>query len=564
MKIDYSPKILENFKNYPKKDLISDLIAGVVVGIVALPLAIAFGIASGVTPQQGLITAIIAGFLISLLGGSNHLIGGPTGAFIVIVYGIVAEFGTGGLMIATIMSGIMLILIGVFKFGSIIKFIPYPIVVGFTSGIAVVIFSTQIKEFFGLTIADVPSDFIAKWGVYIQNFNTINLYETLLGLLCLFAIIITPKFTKVIPGSLVAIALGIAASLILPYFGVELLTIGAKFPSLSEGMSIPAPSFPNFSFDTIKELMSPAFTIAILSAIESLLAAMVADGVTGKKHHANTELIGQGVANVITPLFGGIPATGAIARTMANINNGGKTPVAGIVHAIVLLLILMFLLPYAVYIPMSCLAAILIIVSYNMSEWRTFRDLLKGDKADVAVLLITFFLTVIIDLTVAIQVGVVLAVILFVKRISETSKINVMSEEKIAATENEELLGNTEVEELDINKGIEIYEIDGPFFFGLASKLDEIERDRSKNIHVRIIRMRKVPLIDSTGTKNLKNLCIRSKNENITMLLSGVRDEVKKSLIKSGVAAEIGEENIYPHIIPAVKRANEIIEKEVK
>ncbi len=559
MKIDYAPKILENFKQYSKKDFISDLIAGVVVGIVALPLAIAFGIASGVTPQQGLITAIIAGFLISLLGGSNHLIGGPTGAFIVIVYGIVAEFGTGGLMIATIMSGVMLILIGIFKFGSVLKFIPYPIVVGFTSGIAVVIFSTQIKEFFGLSIAEVPSGFFEKWSVYIQHLNTINFYETALGFVCLLAIIITPRFTKAIPGSLVAIAIGIIASLLLPSFGVQLLTIGEKFPSLNEGMTFPAPTFPNISFETVKELFSPAFTIAILCAIESILASMIADGVTGKKHHANTELIGQGVANVITPLFGGIPATGAIARTMANINNGGRTPVAGIVHAIVLLLIFLFLLPYAVHIPLSCLAAILIIVSYNMSEWRTFRDLLKGDKTDVAVLLITFFLTVIIDLTVAIEVGVVLAIILFVKRISETSNIKILSDNKIIATENDEIGMHAEIEELEIHKKIEVYEIDGPFFFGLASRLDELDRSRNTDICVRIIRMRKVPLIDSTGTKNLKNLCQRSQKDGITIILSGVRDEVKQTLVKTGLAAEIGEEHIFPHIVAAVAKANELV-----
>ena len=558
----FQPKILENFKkgNYTKEAFTADLIAGIIVGIIALPLAIAFGIASGVSPQQGLITAVVAGFLVSLLGGSHFLIGGPTGAFIVIVYGIVAQYGISGLIIATVLAGVILVLMGLFKLGSIIKFIPYPIVVGFTSGIAVVIFSTQVKDFLGLTIENLPSEFIPQWGAYFSHLSTFNLAEFLLSLGCLLIIIFWPKVTNKVPGSLIAIIIGTAASILLAKFaGIEFATIGSKFPELANGIEIPKPTAPQITWDTVQKMFQPAFTIALLCAIESLLAAMVADGVTGKKHNSNTELIGQGVANIITPFFGGIPATGALARTMANINNGGKSPVAGIVHAIVLLLIFLFLMPYAVYIPLGCLAAILVMVAYNMSEWRTFKYLLKGDKSDVAVLLITFFLTVIIDLTVAIEVGLVLAIILFVKRISETSSVKVMQEEFVAGTENDEKAQMADVEHLTIPDGVEIYEIDGPFFFGLASKLDEVDRENNKTgLKVRIIRMRKVPFIDSTGQNNLRNLWKRAQGENVQIILSGVTEKVHASLRKSGFANEIGEQYIFPHIIPALDKATEL------
>lgn len=563
----FSPKFFELFKagNYSFSTFRADLIAGIIVGIIALPLAIAFGIASGVSPQQGLITAIVAGFLVSFLGGTHYLIGGPTGAFIVIVYGIVQQYGMNGLIIATLMAGVLLVLMGLFRLGSIIKFIPYPIVVGFTSGIAVVIFSTQIKDFFGLTVEGSPSGFIEQWKAYFAGFNTISVPETLLGLFCLGIIILWPRVTRKIPGSLIAIIVGTAASVIaLRIPGVSFTTIGDKFPELADGLSFPAPVLPKMDITTIRELFSPAFTIAMLCAIESLLAAMVADGVTGKKHDSNTELIGQGIANIVAPLFGGIPATGAIARTMANINNGGKTAVAGIVHAIVLLLIFLFLLPYAVYIPLSCLAAILIMVAYNMSEWRTFKYLLKAERADVIVLLITFFLTVIVDLTVAIEVGLVLAVILFVKRVSETSTISVLQQEKLAATENEETSSLDDTEHLTIPDGVEVYEINGPYFFGLASKMDEIDRIRHNKLKVRVIRMRRVPFIDSTGQNNLRNLWKRSKAEGITLVLSGVTDNVRKSLEKTGFDKEVGTENIFPHIIPAMARATELVSKQGK
>lgn len=564
LSFSYKPKLLEIFKKgkYTKDTFRADLIAGVIVGIIALPLAIAFGIASGVSPQQGLITAIVAGFLVSFLGGTHFLIGGPTGAFIVIVYGIVAQYGFAGLMTATIMAGIILVLMGVFKFGSIIKFIPYPIVVGFTSGIALVIFSTQIKDFLGLSIENTPSGFIEQWGCYFKNIGSINIAETVLGVLCLLIIIFWPKVTRKVPGSLIAIIIGTVASIIaLQIPEVSFTTIGDKFPELRNGLSFPRPSIPSLNITEMRALVSPAFTIAILCAIESLLAAMVADGVTGKRHDSNTELIGEGIANIITPIFGGIPATGAIARTMANINNGGRTPVAGIVHAVVLLLIFLFLLPYAVYIPLSCLAAILIMVAYNMSEWRTFKYLLKGDKSDVAVLLITFFLTVIVDLTVAIEVGVVLAIILFVKRVSETSSVQVMEQNYMAATEDDETAQLTDTERLVIPKGIEVYEIDGPFFFGLASKIDEVDRIRRKEIKVRVIRMRKVPFIDSTGLNNLRNLWMRSSKVGITLVLSGVKENVRQSIEKAGFDKEVGPKNILPHIIPAMARAEEILEQ---
>ena len=557
----FQPKLFELFKkgNYNKQTFTADLIAGIIVGIIALPLAIAFGIASGVSPQQGLITAVVAGFLVSFFGGSHFLIGGPTGAFIVIVYGIVAQYGISGLIIATVLAGVLLVLMGVFKLGSIIKFIPYPIVVGFTSGIAVVIFSTQVKDFLGLQIENLPSEFIPQWGAYFSNMATFRLHEFLLSLGCLLVIIFWPKVTKKVPGSLIAIILGTAASILLAKFaGIEFATIGSKFPELANGIEVPKPQAPHITWEIVKDMFQPAFTIALLCAIESLLAAMVADGVTGKKHNSNTELIGQGIANIITPFFGGIPATGALARTMANINNGGKSPVAGLVHAVVLLLIFLFLMPYAVYIPLGCLAAILVMVAYNMSEWRTFKYLLKGNKTDVSVLLITFFLTVIIDLTVAIEVGLVLAIILFVKRISETSTIKVLDTDNVAGTENDEIAMLADTEHLDVAPEVEIYEIDGPFFFGLASKLDEIDHLREGNIKGRIIRMRKVPFMDSTGLNNLRSLWKRSQKDGVQLILSGVNDNVLAYLNKVGFVQELGKEYIFPHIIPAVAKANEL------
>lgn len=559
----FRPKFFGLFKpgRYDRNKFMSDLIAGIIVGIIALPLAIAFGIASGVTPQQGLITAIVAGFLISFFGGSNFLIGGPTGAFIVIVAGVVSQYGMQGLIIATIMAGVFLVIMGLCRMGAIFKFIPYPIVVGFTSGIALTIFSTQMKDFFGFPLElEVPAGFIPQWLCYFKNIASIDWVESLMSIGCLAICFLWGKVTKKVPGSLIALIIGTLVSLILNMFaGVELATIGSKFPELAEGLPMPKPVAPQFDYETVKNLVSPAFTIAILCAIESLLAAMVADGATGKHHNSNTELIGQGIANIVTPMFGGIPATGALARTMASINNGGRTPVTGIIHAVVLLLIYLFLMPYAVYIPLSCLAAILVQVAYNMSEWRSFKYLLRGDRSDVAVLLITFFLTVIVDLTVAIEVGVLLAIVLFVRRVMQTSSIDVLQSDHVAATENDEIVSLEDTEFLDIPAGVDVYEINGPFFFGLASRIEELSSIKGKHTKVRIIRMRKVPFIDSTGINNLRNLCERTHKRGVTVILSGVTDKVHETLVKFGVDLEIGPENIFPHIVPALAKAKELV-----
>lgn len=558
----FRPKFFRLFRkgNYDRQTFISDLIAGIIVGILALPLAIAFGIASGVTPQQGLITAIVAGFLISLFGGSNFLIGGPTGAFIVIVAGIVAKFGMQGLIIASIMAGIILVAMGLLKLGGVFKFIPYPIVVGFTSGIAVTIFSTQMKDFFGYTI-DIPSGFLPEWGAYLSNLGNINWAEAAASMICLIVLLFWSRLSKKVPGSLIALVIGTVASVCLDRFaGIQLATIGTKFPELANGLPMPKPVVPEITFETVRELVSPAFTIAVLCAIESLLAAMVADGVTGKHHNSNTELIGQGIANIVTPLFGGIPATGAIARTMASINNGGKTPVTGLIHAVVLLLIYLFLMPFAIYIPLSALAAILVSVAYNMSEWRTFKYLLRGDRTDVAVLLITFFLTVLVDLTVAIEVGLLLAVILFVRRVMQTSSIDVLdADSKIAGTEANEIVNPDDTQYLDIPEGVDVYEINGPFFFGLASKFDEFEDKKNKKrkaaTKVRIIRMRNVPFVDSTGINNLRNIIDRNHRRGVKVILSGVNPEVREALHKFGIDEKLSDGCIQPHIIPALKRA---------
>ncbi|MBO4785469.1 MAG: sodium-independent anion transporter, partial [Prevotella sp.] len=426
--LDFKPKMLSALRNYNRKTFTADLMAGMIVGIVALPLAIAFGIASGVSPEKGIITAIVAGFIISALGGSKVQIGGPTGAFIIIISGIIAQYGIQGLTIATLMAGVFLILMGVLRLGTIIKYIPYPIVVGFTSGIAVTIFTTQIKDLLGMQMSENPSDFIEKWLAYFHNIGNIDPWSTAMGLLSIVIITLTPRISKKIPGSLIAIIIVTIIALILKnYFDINTIeTIGDRF---SINAKIPEAQMPSLSWDAIKGLAGPAFTIAILGAIESLLSATVADGVTGDHHRSNTELIGQGIANLATPLFGGIPATGAIARTMTNINNGGRTPIAGIIHAAVLLLIFLFLMPLARYIPMACLAGVLVVVSYGMSGWRSFLAMLKNPKSDITVLLLTFFLTIIFDLTIAIEVGLICACLLFMRRMSETSDVSVIYNE---------------------------------------------------------------------------------------------------------------------------------------
>lgn len=558
-KIDFQPKLFELFRNYSKTDFSTDLMAGIIVGIVALPLAIAFGIASGVTPEKGIITAIVAGFIISLLGGSKVQIGGPTGAFIVIIYGIIQEYGIEGLTVATLMAGILLVLMGVFKLGAVIKFIPYPIIVGFTSGIAVTIFTTQIADVFGLNFdgEKVPGDFIGKWLVYARHFDTVNWWNALVSFVSIFIIAITPKFSKKIPGSLIAIVVvTLAVYLMKVYGGITTIdTIGDRFSIQAQ---LPEAVVPALDWEAVKNLFPVAVTIAVLGAIESLLSAAVADGVIGDRHHSNTELIAQGIANIVSPIFGGIPATGAIARTMTNINNGGRSPIAGIVHAGVLLLILLFLMPLAQYIPMACLAGVLVIVSYNMSGWRTFLALMKNPKSDVTVLLITFFLTVIFDLTVAIEVGLLIACVLFMKRVMETTEISVIRDE---IDPNKESDLEVHEEHLTLPKGVEVYEINGPYFFGIATKFEEIMSQLGDRPKIRIIRMRKVPFIDSTGIHNLTNLCVMSQKENIHIILSGVNDKVHKVLERSGFYELLGEDNICSNINEAVAKAWESVEK---
>ena len=562
--LDFKPKFFSAIKHYDRKTLTADLMAGVIVGIVALPLAIAFGIASGVSPEKGIITAIIAGLMISLFGGSKVQIGGPTGAFIVIVAGIINQYGMTGLTIATLMAGVFLILLGVLRLGTIIKYIPYPIVVGFTSGIAVTIFTTQVKDLLGMEMASVPSDFIEKWGAYIYNIGNIDPWSAGVGIISVALIASWPMLArlfhlsplKALPGSLVAIILmTIVALLLKQYAGVTTIeTIGDRF---SINSTLPGAVVPNLTWETIKGLVGPAVTIAVLGAIESLLSATVADGVIGDHHNSNTELIGQGIANLASPLFGGIPATGAIARTMTNINNGGRTPVAGIVHAVVLLLIFLFLMPLAQYIPMACLAGVLVVVSYGMSGWRSFLAMMRNPKSDVTVLLLTFFLTIIFDLTIAIEFGLICACLLFMRRMAETTDVHAILNEIDLNEDADMERGN--LEHLTIPKDVEVYEINGPYFFGAGNRFEDIMARYGRRPKVRIIRMRKVPFIDSTGLHNLENMCLLSQKEGITVVLSGVNEKVEGVLKRNNFERIVGEKNICNHIDLALARANELV-----
>jgi len=557
-KIDFQPKLWKSLRHYDMQRLRSDLIAGIVVGIVALPLAIAFGIASGVSPTIGLVTAIIGGFMVSVFGGNSVQIGGPTGAFIVIVYNIIAQFGLQGLAVATLMAGIILVMMGLFHLGTVIKFIPYPIVVGFTAGIALTIFSTQVNDFFGLGLSDIPGQFIPKWGLYFSNFANVDWVTLSVGVVSLLIIVFTPKLSKKLPGALISIIIVTAVCYVLRLtvsgFAVE--TIGDRFGELAT--DIPAVRGFTLNMATINMLLPSAFTIAVLGAIESLLSATVADGATGSRTNTNTELIGQGLANIAVPFFGGIPVTGAIARTMTNITNGGRTPVAGVVHALVLLLIFIFLMPLINYVPMACLAAVLMVVAYNMSGWRTVAGILKAPKSDVSVLAVTFLLTVVFDLTIAIEIGLLLAVVLFLRRVMENTQVKVYSEQLDVAEGTD--LDSSHHELLDVAKGVQVYEIDGPFFFGVATKFDEMMRSTMGNRPlVRIIRMRKVPFIDSTGLHNLELLIGSSKAEGIHVVLSGVNDTVRAVLMHSGIDRMIGADHICDHISKAVKTANSIV-----
>ena len=564
----FSPKLFDALRQYSRAQFGQDALAGIIVGIVAIPLAIAFGISSGVGPTEGLVTAIIAGLLISVFGGSKVQIGGPTGAFIVIIYGIIQQFGLGGLMIATVMAGILLILMGLARFGSVIKFVPYPVIVGFTAGIALTIFSTQMNDFFGLGLTGVPANFVDKWIFYVQHFS-VNWWAFAIGIFSLAICIGMPYITKRIPGSLVAIILATFVVWLLKMYAPEswglasLQTISDLY-ELPHG--VPAPRVPSLSlaegetfFTTVQKLFPSAFTIAMLGAIESLLSAMVADGVIGDRHNSNTELIAQGVANVVVPFFGGIPATGAIARTMTNINNGGRTPVAGIVHAVVLLLVLLFMGQLVGMIPMSCLAAVLIMVAYSMSGWKTIRGLVKHPNRDLWVLLITFFLTVVFDLTVAIEVGILLALVLFLMRTNEQTHIRTLHKE-IDPNEDTDVQSN--LEHLIIPEGVGVYEIDGPYFFGIANRFDEIMMHVSgKEYPIRIIRMRKVPFVDSTAMHNLSNLIERSHKEGITIILSGVKTHVHHQLQTGGIEQLMDPANICPNIHVALRRAEQLLQK---
>ena len=554
--LDFRPALLGVFQNYSAQRFKQDLIAGIVVGIVALPLAIAFGIASGVSPSIGLVTAIIGGFLVSALGGNTVQIGGPTGAFIVIVYNIISLYGLQGLAIATFMAGCILILMGLFRLGTVIKFIPYPIVVGFTAGIALTIFSTQMPDFFGLSIDEpVPADFISKWGVYFRHFASLDAATTIVGLVSLAIIILTPKVSKKLPGALISIIImTVAVAVMKEFFGLTgIETIGDRFGAMDT--DIPQPHQIGLNLASINLLLPSAFTIAMLGAIESLLSATVADGVTGGRTNSNTELIGQGIANAVVPFFGGIPVTGAIARTMTNITSGGRTPVAGIIHAVVLLVIFLFAMPLIEMVPMACLGAVLIVVSYNMSGWRTVRGILRNPKSDVSVLAVTFLLTVVFDLTIAIEIGMLLAVVLFLRRVTENTTVRVYGHQ-LDAAEGTDMSGH---EVLDLEDGVSVYEIDGPFFFGAATKFEELMRSNlSAKPIVRIIRMRKVPFIDSTGIHNLQILIESSQADGIEIVLSGVRQSVREDLHHAGVDTLLPEGHICDHISKAVVVANEL------
>ncbi|MDR0926905.1 MAG: sulfate permease [Ignavibacteria bacterium] len=558
--VGFRPELIDSLKNYNVKTLLADTSAGIVVGIVALPLAIAFAIASGVSPDKGIITAVIAGFIISTFGGSKVQIGGPTGAFIIIVSGIIEQYGMQGLMISTIIAGIILIIMGVAKLGSVIKFVPHPVIVGFTAGIALTIFSTQIKDIFGLDIPKVPSDFIEKWACYIQYFTTINPITAGLGIGSVLFIIayqkisnLYPKsFIQKIPGSLVVI---IIATLIVHLLHLDIETIGTRFGSIPD--SIPDPSVPIINFEVIKSLMSPAITIAVLGAIESLLSAVVADGMLGAKHRSNTELIAQGIANIASPLFGGIPATGAIARTATNVRNGGKTPVAGIIHSIVLLLIMLFLGKYALLIPMPTLAAVLVVVSYNMSGWRLFKGIISSSKSDALILIITFFLTVIFDLTVAIYSGMILASFLFMRRMANVSNLDIITKDI-----NEEADDPNSIKKRKVPASVEVYEVSGPFFFGAANKFrDQIDK-LGRKPKVLIIRMRNVPTIDATGLNMLENLYKDSLKKGTQLVLSGVHFAPLTTMRRTGFLEMINEDNVLGNIDDALDRAREIIGEE--
>lgn len=548
----FRPKLWDTLKTYNRDRFLADITAGIIVGIVALPLSIALGIASGVTPERGLLTAVIGGFFISLLGGSRVQIAGPTGAFIVVLYGIVQQFGLEGLLVATFMAGIIMLVLGVLKIGSLIQYMPYPIIVGFTSGIAVIILFSQVKDFLGMAGGEVPADFIDKIFFYSEHISTVNFYALGIAVLTVVLSVYGGKLIPRVPGSLIAIVVSVV---LVAFLRIPVETIGSKFGEISS--SIPPPSLPKVDFNSLRILLLPAFSIAMLGSIESLLSAMVADGATGYRHRPNTELIANGVANMILPFFGGIPACGAIARTMTNIRNGGTTPVAGIVHSIFVLLVLLFFGKWARLIPMPTLAGILFVVAYNMSEWRSFVGLFRNTRSDISVLLTTFLLTVLVDISIAIQFGLVLAAFLFVKRVSETSGIQVLSSED----ESSYLSEDDKSEVLDIPPGVEVFQIKGPFFFGVANRFEEAEKQLGSKPGIRIIRMRLVPFIDSTGVKNLENFLNKSRHSNIHIIFSGLEQQPYQTLKKNGIINSVGEENVCENIDKALERARVVLDR---
>ena len=547
----FRPKLAETLKNYDRQQLTKDILAGIIVGLVALPLAIAFAIASGVSPEKGLFTAIVAGFIISAMGGSRVQIGGPTGAFIVIVYGIVQQYGVSGLTIATFMAGCILIILGFARLGSVIKFIPHPLIVGFTSGIALIIFSSQVKDFLGLKMGAVPADFIDKWKSYAENSSSVNGHALVLAVSTVVIIMLWPKVTRKIPGSLIAILVTTGAVAWL-HWPVE--TIGSRFGRIPS--SFPAPTIPHLDFNTIKSLLSPAFAIALLGGIESLLSAVVADGMIGGNHRSNMELVAQGTANIFSSIFGGIPATGAIARTATNVKNGGRTPVAGIIHAITLLLIMIYVGKWAALIPMPTLAGILVIVAYNMSEWESFISVAKGSRSDSVVLLATFFLTVLVDLTAAIEMGMVLAAFLFMRKMIRFSEVNVLTNQ---VEETDHGPDREAISNYKIPAGVEVFEITGPLFFGAAYKFKDAIRFIERRPRICIIRMRKVPIIDATGIKTIDEVRKEFKRHGTKLILSEVHSlQVIKELKESRLLFAIGKANVTDSFEAALKRCNEV------
>ena len=548
----FVPKLVTTLKDYNRQQFANDLTAGVIVGIVALPLAIAFAIASGVSPERGLITAIVAGFLISALGGSRVQIGGPTGAFVIIVYGIVQKYGLEGLTAATLLAGVMLLAMGFARLGSVIKFVPSPLVTGFTSGIAVIIFSSQVKDFLGLCMGAVPANFFEKVAAYGSNIGTVSTPALGVALLSLLIIMLWPRVNRRIPGAFVAL---IATTALVQMAGIDVETVGSRFGTISA--TIPPPVLPRLGIAEWTALVTPAFSIALLGAVESLLSAVVADGMIGSRHRANMELVAQGIANIASPLFGGIPATGAIARTATNVRNGGRTPVAGIVHALTLLLITLFFGKWAALIPMATLAAILVVVAYHMSEWRTFREELHAPKSDVAVLLTTFFLTVAVDLTVAIEIGMVLSAFLFMHRMSEVTAVNAVTQQLAREARDEADVPLSQLTPRSVPAGVEIFEISGAFFFGAAEAFKETLRAVGSKPKVLIIRMRDVSLLDSTGLRALRDVVRHGRAERTLVLIAEIHAQPMAALERSPTFEELGEGQIYMTLEDALDRARE-------